>query len=164
MVNAANPSVFCYNVFMKLNFEINNQTKNRVDKKLIRLVVLKTLKKSGLVFLNNKKISISLAFVSPKEIKKLNRVYRRKDKVTDILSFSEYKTLAHLKKERKHDIFLGELVLCYDDIKGYAKKNKLDLKKELIKAISHGILHLLGFSHGNKMFSIQEEISNKFNR
>lgn len=146
---------------MKLNLEINNQTKNRLDVKLIRLVVLKTLKKSGLKFLSDKNISVSMAVISKKEIKRLNKIYRHQDKITDILSFGEYKNTDHLKKEKKRDIFLGELILCYDDIVKYAKKNKLDFKKEIAKVIAHGTLHLLGFFHGNKMFSIQEEISSK---
>lgn len=143
---------------MKLNLELNNQTKNRLDLKLIRLVVLKTLKKSRLEFLSHKKISVSVAVVSKKEIKRLNKIYRHKDKVTDILSFAEYQSTGHLKKEKKRDILLGELVLCYDDIKDYAKKDKLDLKKELAKTISHGVLHLLGFNHSDKMFEIQNNI------
>lgn len=160
-VNTANPLIFCYNDFMGLNIEINNQTQNRADKKMIKSVVLKTLKKSGQKFLNNKKISISLAFVSPKEIKKLNRLYRHKNQPTDILSFAEYQNAGQLKKEKKGAIFLGELVICPDDIKEYAKSNKLDYKKELARTISHGMLHLLGYKHGKRMFVIQEQVSNK---
>ncbi len=148
---------------MKLIIEINNQTKNRLDKKTARLVILKTLKKSGMEILNNKKISISLALVSLKEIKKLNRIYRQKNRPTDILSFAEYPNASRLKKERKSVIFLGEVITCPDDINKYSKSNELDYRKELAKTISHGILHLLGFRHGRKMLNIQKEVVNKFN-
>jgi len=146
---------------MKLTLDINNQTKNRLDKKFIRKVILATLEKSGLKFLNNKEISISLAFVGSKEIKKLNRIYRSKNKATDVLSFAEYKNTASLKKERKSGIFLGELVVCPDDVKYWSVKNKLDYKKELARVISHGLLHLLGLKHGKKMFEIQNFIVKK---
>ena len=33
---------------------------------------------------------------------------------------------------------------------------------ELAYIFSHGILHLLGFEHGEKMFGLQEKIAQKF--
>ncbi len=147
---------------MKLTLDINNQTKNRLNIKLIKLVVLKTLKKSGMKFLNNKNMSISLAFVGKKEIIRLNKIYRHKNKITDILSFAEYQNAARLKKEKKGAIFLGELVICPADVRNWSVKNNLNYKKELAKTISHGILHLLGFKHGRKMFAIQERASSEF--
>jgi probable rRNA maturation factor len=58
-------------------------------------------------------------------------------------------------------LFLGELILCYDDIRQYADKEGVKVKKELAKVISHGILHLLGFEHGERMFSLQKEVAEK---
>lgn len=145
---------------MRLNIEISNQTKNRLNKKFTNRVILETLKKSRLKFLYNKNILISIAGVNKKEIKKLNKIYRHQDKITDILSFGEYKNTADLKKEKKSDIFLGELVICYDDTRNYARKNGINFKEELAGVISHGALHLLGFSHGPKMLKIQEEAIN----
>jgi probable rRNA maturation factor len=146
---------------MKLNIEIRNLTRVRLDEKLIRAVILLTLQKSGLKFLLKKNISVSVAFVPPAEIRKLNRTWRKIDCVTDILSFPEYRSAPDLKKDKKSAIFLGELIICPHDIRKYSRKNKLVFKKELAKVISHGILHLIGFEHGKKMFSIQEKISSK---
>ena len=56
------------------------------------------------------------------------------------------------------ELFLGELILCYDDIKEYAENESLELKEELSKVVAHGILHLLGFEHGEKMFAIQNKV------
>lgn len=122
----------------------------------------KTLKAGGLDFLARKKITLSIAIVSPREIKRLNKIYRKNDMATDVLSFAEYKNAGRLKKEKKDAIFLGELVICPDDIKDYIKREKLDVRKETAKVISHGVLHLLGFKHGKKMLAIQEIISNIF--
>lgn len=143
---------------MKLNLEINNQTKTRLDEKSAKAAVLGALKKSGLKFLDKKNISVSLAVVDKKEIRRLNRIYRKKNKTTDVLSFAEYKKKADLKKITSRDIFLGELVACFEDIKNYTRKNRLNSEKELIKVLVHGTLHLLGFKHGKKMFNIQENI------
>lgn len=144
---------------MKLNLEINNLTKTRLDKKMINRVVLAAIKESGFKFLNNKNISVSLAAVDKKEIRRLNKTYRHKNQPTDVLSFAEYKNDGQLKKEKKDAIFLGELVICPDDIKEYAESNKFDYKKELAKTISHGLLHLLGFTHGKKMFAVQDRVA-----
>ncbi len=86
--------------------------------------------------------------------------------MTDILSFASYKNIKEIKKAEENPpaggVFLGELILCYDDIKDYAKKNGLNFKEELARTVSHGILHLLGFHHGKKMFSLQDKIVSKF--
>lgn len=142
---------------MKLNIEINNRSGGRIKKDLFYDVIRKTLELSG-VGLDKKNISVSIALVPEKEIKSLNKAYRKKDAVTDILSFAEYKNMAEIRKEKKAVIFLGELILCYNDIKKYAAKNKISPKTELANVLGHGILHLLGFQHGQKMFYIQKRV------
>lgn len=119
---------------------------------------------SKIKFFKSKKISISVALVDEKEIKKLNEIYRHKNEVTDVLSFAEYKNEKELKcavdNPPAGGLFLGELILCYDYIKEYAEKRKTKLDQELANAVSHGILHLLGFKHGKKMFLIQSAVVN----
>jgi probable rRNA maturation factor len=143
---------------MKLAVEINNISGEKIEKRLFTDAIKKTLELSGFDSLAKKNISISVALVSEKEIKKLNRIYRKKDAVTDILSFAEHKNMATISKNKEAAIFLGELVLCYNDIKKFARKNKIDPEKELAEVISHGTLHLLGMKHGPKMFTIQDKI------
>lgn len=80
--------------------------------------------------------SISVALVSKNEIKRLNKVYRRQDKITDVLSFN-------LDSEQ----LLGEIVICLDRAKQQAREKKQTLKSELQLLTVHGILHLLGYDH-----------------
>jgi probable rRNA maturation factor len=88
--------------------------------------------------------------------------------VTDALSFAEYKNIEEIKRAVDNplgdgqEIFLGELILCYDDIREYADSEGMKLEKELANVVSHGILHLLGFEHSEEMFALQEKIKNKF--
>ena len=88
--------------------------------------------------------------------------------MTDILSFPEYKSMEDLQKNiqkgKSAQVFLGELILCYDDIKEYSQKEELNLEKEFAKVVSHGILHLLGFEHGEKMFTIEQSVADKLIR
>lgn len=152
---------------MEINFEINNTVKNPIKKSFFALVAEKTFFAVGHDFLNpsfsGKKINISLALVSPEEIRRLNKKYRKHDSVTDILSFPEYKNSKEIERailgNSEGEIFLGELILCYDDVKEYAAKEGLEFEKELSKVTSHGILHLLGFSHGKKMFALQDLVA-----
>jgi len=145
---------------MKVDLEINNVAKIPIRSYFFVSITEKTLRKSGCGFLKRKKISLSLAIVRKAEIKKLNKTYRKKNETTDILSFAEYKNIQEIKAAKGKELFLGELILCYDDIKEYAKRRGLVLKKELAIVFVHGLLHLLGFRHGKKMFEIQNKVVN----
>lgn len=149
---------------MQLEIEINNLAKSPVGKLPVERIVDLTIKKSGYKFFKNKNISLSFAWVGEDEIKRLNELYRKKNKATDVLSFCEYEDFTDLEKNTEKEIFLGELVLCYDYIKRLVKDDEVekDLKKELARIIAHGVLHLLCFHHGKKMFFIQNEISESF--
>lgn len=142
---------------VKLNIEINNVAKDLIEESFLKSVAQKTLafcfSKRG--YLGKKNVSVSLALVSSREIKKLNRIYRKKNSATDVLSFPEYKNQKELTASGDKEMFLGEIILCYNYIKEYAGKNQEDEKTELAKAVSHGLLHLLGFCHGKEMFRIQ---------
>jgi probable rRNA maturation factor len=144
---------------MKVLVEINNLSTCRIREDFFIKTIKETLKRSGYDFLRAKNVSLSIALLRPAEIKKLNKAYRQKDAVTDVLSFCEYKSQVALEKVRDKTIFLGELVLCYNDIKEYARQSGKDVKQELAKVVSHGLLHLLGFRHGRSMFSLQDLVA-----
>jgi probable rRNA maturation factor len=148
---------------MRLKIEINNLAKSPIEKKLPKRIAKLAIEKSGYVFLHNKTIALSFAWVDEIEIKKINYAYRRKNKATNVLSFCEYEKLAELKNNSEKEIFLGEIILCYDYIEALAKKHSVSeigaLERELAKIIAHGVLHLLCFRHGKKMFAIQDACS-----
>jgi probable rRNA maturation factor len=146
---------------MKLNISVNNLVQAPVSADFLKKILTQTLKFSEFDYLQNRNIEISLALVSAQEIKRLNKIYRKKDAVTDILSFAEYENKNNLKQSKEKDVFLGELVLCYNDIKEYSQKEGLNLEQELAKVVSHGLLHLLGWQHSSKMFRCQEKVSNQ---
>jgi rRNA maturation RNase YbeY len=143
---------------MKIEIEFNNKTKSEIKKKFLFEVVKKTLSHKEVSFAEDKIFSISFAAVSKDEIAEINRIYRKKPEVTDVLSFSEYRTKKELSETGDNEVYLGEIIVCYNYIKEYVSKEKKDFKKELTKIISHGLLHLLNFKHSKKMFRIQEEV------
>lgn len=143
---------------MKVILELNNVSKSPVGISLLESVMKKTIKEVGFDFLKDASVRVSVALVSPEKMREVNRIYRKHNQVTDVLSFAEYGNLSELKKARSEEIFLGEILLCYDDIKRYSESERMDVKKEFARVFSHGTLHLLGLRHGGEMFSIQTKI------
>ena len=143
---------------MLLDIEVNNTTHSPVEDVFFVRVIESTIMATGYNFLQEKNISISVALVSELEMQKLNRENRHKDSVTDILSFFEYEAIEELQADAAEEIFLGELILCYDDIKKYAQAENIPLQQELANVTAHGVLHLLGFAHGETMFSLQKKV------
>lgn len=143
--------------------EIVNNTRKKISKSLVQKTVKKTLKVSK----RTGDFSLSIAFVEKREIRRLNRAYRKKDKVTDVLSFSyglgynkrreaaKSSPLASLRKALR----AGEIVLCPEVIAKQAKENEVTFQKELIFVLAHGVLHLLGMKHGKEMYKLQDQIS-----
>ena len=149
---------------MQLNLEINNQSKSPIKKAFFEVVWKMAFADKAINMPASKKFNLSLALVSKAEIKKINRIWRKKNAVTDVLSFAEFKSLKEIKASKEREIFLGEIILCYDDIKAYAEKNGLKIKAELAQVFLHGILHLLGFHHGKTMFALQDKLLTKLKK
>ncbi|MEI6588265.1 MAG: rRNA maturation RNase YbeY, partial [Candidatus Moraniibacteriota bacterium] len=149
---------------MKLILEINNTDKSPVGKAFIKKVVSRTLEKSDYSDLAGKSLNLSMAWVSESEMRRINKLYRKKNKATDVLSFCEYDDASQLRKNLESELFLGELILCYNYIKESATEctSENDLQKELARIIAHGVLHLLGFLHGKKMFALQDAVAASF--
>ena len=96
--------------------------------------------RNSISFVKNKKINFSIQLAGNKEIKLLNKKFRKKSKSTDVLSFP-YNNLNTLKKLKKKDIYLGDIILNYYKIK---KKN---FNENFNKLWIHGFLHLVGHKH-----------------
>ena len=96
--------------------------------------------------------SLSVVLVKGKTIQKLNKAYRRRDKQTDVLSFSTPSEIAKISG------YIGEIFICVDVAKKNAKEDGHSLEKEITVLLVHGILHLTGHDHSAKMFSLQKKI------
>ncbi len=145
---------------MKLTLDIIFQKGQgkKLPKSFFTCVFEETLACASMSELEGKNINVSMVATDDAEIQRLNREYRGKDKTTDVLSFHEYKSKVALGREISNDIFLGELIFSVPFIERSAKMDKVSLETEMSFIISHGILHLLGFRHGERMFGIQEQV------
>ena len=89
-----------------------------------------------------KKVSLTLLLSNNKNIKKLNKKFRKKNKPTDILSFPFEK-----KFNVKKNLYLGDIIISYEFINIPIKKTNLEFKDKLVKTFIHGFLHLLNYDH-----------------
>ena len=107
--------------------EVNNKTRRRIDVGLVKKVAEEFLR-----YYRIKNKEVSIAFVGDARIRELNYRYRGKDRVTDVLAFGSL------------DEDLGEIIICYAQIKRQAPQFSKSVKEELIFILVHGLLHLLG--------------------
>ena len=142
-----------------LSFEINKQTSI--------IISGEWLKKIADTFYRENKLRghwyFSLAFVDDKTIKKLNKTYRGKNKVTDVLSFEDnFENFIDLSSKEK---YLGEIVICVPQAKRQAKDVGCSLNNEVTRLLIHGLAHISGYDHENvskieadKMLRLEKKI------
>ncbi len=139
-------------------FDIINEVGQAFDyEKDIESVLLKLTEEFDL----NSSI-FNVIIVTDEKIKEINKEYRNKDKVTDVISFA----LNDTKDIEMPIKMLGDVYISFDRAKVQAIEYKHSLKRELAFLTVHGMLHLLGYDHMNDedekaMFLKQEEILNE---
>ncbi len=130
-----------------------------VDPKKYLEIKLRKIKFSE-PLLKDKKMVFSVLLGGNKEIKSLNRKFRKKNKTTDVLSFPFYKdkTLKEKLKFEKNT-YLGDIVLNLYKINGERKK---DFFNNFNQLWIHGFLHLIGYKHSkNRDFYKMNKLENK---
>lgn len=96
--------------------------------------------------------NVHVHVVTEEEIRRLNRMHRGKDKITDVLSFPSGDL----------PIFgeVGDVLICYEQAERQAEG---DVQLELADLLVHGTLHVLGYDHeepqdAEVMFPLQDKI------
>jgi len=108
----------------------------------IRLVV--EMITAALFLEKQKNVSVEVYLLTNQSIKEINKKFRKKDIVTNVLSFENSKDPIFSKRRgvvgKRH---IGEI---------YLAPQYITHKKEDILALSlHGTLHLLGYDHKNRV-------------
>ncbi len=86
---------------------------------------------------------LSILLVDNPQIQKLNRLWRKKDRPTDVLAFAQREG----EGADPADPVLGDIVISVEQAKKQAEAQGHSLEKELDILLIHGILHLLGYEH-----------------
>ncbi len=92
---------------------------------------------------------LNVIFVGPKEIKKLNLMYRDKNVPTDILSFP-------------YSDGHGEIYICLEESRKEMKKFEREFENFMSFLFIHGCVHLKGYDHSGTMEAIEEKVRAKF--
>ncbi len=110
--------------------EINNLTRSKIEEAFLRRVADRVLTGE-----KKQRKGLSIVLVTPKHSAELNKRYRRKDTVANVLSFegTGYE--------------LGEVIICPWQVRKDAKKYGMMFERALAWMLIHGILHLAGYSH-----------------
>ena len=110
------------------------------------------------------KKEFNIIFVTEDEIRRLNREFRKIDKVTDVISFANCDDI-----ELQGLNELGDIFICLNRAFDQAKDYGHSITREVAFLAVHGYLHLCGYDHMTKedeevMFGKQELILNGFNQ
>jgi len=143
---------------MVSNFHSLAPQTGKIDAKLV-LKILETTRRDLKI---SNQTEVTVLVVGAAFIKNLNRRYRGINKVTDVLSFSQEEGLK-LKLPKQANKYLGDIVLCWPQIKKQAKLFGHSLNEEFALLLIHGFLHLLGYEDNTdrqyqKMAKIQDRI------
>ena len=92
---------------------------------------------------------VSVLLTNDKEIRELNKKYRKIDKPTNVLSFSI--TSDTIVNELS---MIGDIVISKEKILSEAKDQNKTFNDHLAHIVIHGFLHLLDFTHDSNENSI----------
>jgi probable rRNA maturation factor len=83
--------------------------------------------------------TVNLVFVDDREIRRLNRRYRRKDKPTDVLSFGY--------DAGPGDDVVGDVFVSLETLQRDAKRLQVPARHHAVRIVVHGLLHVAGYDH-----------------
>ncbi len=149
---------------MNLTLRINRSRKARATDPALR----KLLKQGGLAALKKTAFAgetaeVSLLLTDDPGIRELNRDYRGRDAVTDVLSFAQQEGDPGFCAVGDA-VLLGDIVIDTDRCALQAEQYGHSYERELVFLFLHGLLHLLGYDHerGEReekiMFALQDEL------
>lgn len=95
----------------------------------------------------DKPAEVSVSFIDNAEIRKLNKEYRSKDAVTDVLSFPNSDNGEYDLNNDTGCYMLGDIVISVAKAMEQAERFGHSLRREISYLTVHSMLHLLGYDH-----------------
>ena len=141
-------------------FEIINNTEEEIKE----LEQVKDLVEFALKYQNINNAIFNIIIVSENEIHEINKIYRNKDSVTDVISFALEDDESFIQTDFR---VLGDIYVCLNKAKKQAEEYGHSFLREISFLTIHGLLHLLGYDHMTKeeeeiMFNLEEMILNEY--
>ena len=128
----------------------------------IREIAKRVIKIDDLNFQKNNFYALNLVFVDDKNIKKINKEYRKKNKTTDVLTF-----VNSIKNNKNVNETYCDIFFSAETIKKDAKKNIINFYDHITHLMIHCFLHVNGYDHQKEidfieMKNLEEKILMKF--
>jgi probable rRNA maturation factor len=117
---------------------INNQRKIKIEQRVFQDFA----EQAVLQIEETQNKTFTVAFVSDRKMRELNKQFRGKNTTTDVLSFPFEPDEFDLEQN-----FLGDIVISLEQANKQANENNLILETEVKQLILHGTLHLCGYDH-----------------
>ena len=134
---------------VKVNLVIEHKSwKSRYPK--VNLFLKKSIKKILLSIFSSRVMAceISILLTGTKNMKNLNKKFRKINKDTDVLSFpAEDKNFFKRDLKLKKKVYLGDIALSYQYIEAIIEKENINFDDYIKKMLIHGVLHLIGYEH-----------------
>ncbi|MBH20919.1 MAG: rRNA maturation RNase YbeY [Rhodobiaceae bacterium] len=92
-------------------------------------------------FFSLEKVNIEASFCTSKEIQKINKQFRGKDKATNVLSFPD-KELTKVS-----NTCIGEILICNDVLEKESKEQNKNMFDHFVHLTVHSMLHMVGYGH-----------------
>ena len=135
------------------NTGLDRKTNNKIKLKLKNTVssIIKSVADDNCKVANyilNKQVVLEVMLVDNKEISRINKKYRNKDKATNVLSFQA------MSKEdiliyKSPIIDIGSIIISVPTCQEEAILYNIDFETYITKIFTHGFLHILGYDHLN---------------
>ena len=117
---------------------------NSFLKKIIEKILSSIFSSRVIIF------EISILLTGAKNMKNLNKKFRKINKDTDVLSFpAEEKNFFKKRLKSKKKVYLGDIALSYQYIESITKKQNTSFDDYFKKILVHGVLHLIGYDHNS---------------
>ena len=148
-------------MMIKINVIVKNKSWYKFIKNPETYLKRKIKKINNDKFFEKKNYSFSLQLSGPRDIKVLNKQFRKKNKSTDILSFpNQTKKNFTILKKKIFEIYLGDVIINFNKINN---SSKISFKKHLDILWVHGLIHLFGYDHKKESnFQRMNTIEKKF--
>lgn len=154
---------------MNLNIIFSADTDNEYDWEFLKSTVSSSAEETLNTMNIDGDVELSVTFTDNEGIWELNKLYRKVDRPTDVLSFPMYTFADGDTPSPDEPIILGDMVLSVEKAKEQAEEFGHSLKREVAFLTVHSVLHLLGYDHElsddaeREMFRLQDSIMEKLN-
>ena len=155
---------------VRVSVNYNDSRWKRCDlKRYVTLLVSKVIQ-THQMGLNN--FSLSVLACSDSKIKELNKIYRKKNKATNVLAWPAVDWLFYDDQDcrsygKNNYLFLGDIAISYERCSREASFQNTPFNRYCCKLLVHAILHLLGYDHDismrtSKMQLMETRVLNSF--